>query len=288
MANDTYVYRLIQWSAVAVFVGRGWQHIYWDAPYRELLWDEASLKWLVEGVWGMEWRAYVASPAVDRAIQGIIIGTGYFYWLCAVAALLVQKWPRPARLLLWLGSANLVLLAALYYKEQFLFAGQFFEYALQCGAPVFLILLSRNQAPLLSPRLVLAMKIAIALTFSCHGLYALGYYPRPGSFMEMTINILPLGEAGARSFLIAAGILDIVLSILLFLPGWPGRWALGYAVLWGLATALARFFAYFHWHYADSWVLQWLHELLIRLPHFLIPLALLLYLWPRLRSTPVK
>ena len=275
MPTHILVYRLIQWSAVAVFVGRGWQHIYWDAPYRELFWDEAWLKWLVEGVFATTWRDYVTSPAVDRAIQGVITGTGSFYGLCALAAIFVQRLGRFGRVLLWLGSANLVLLAALYCKEQFFFAGQFFEYALQFSAPAFLALLSRSDGLEPRPHLVLGMKLAIALTFSCHGLYALGFYPLPGSFMEMTINTLPVGESGARRFLAVAGTLDILLSILIFMPGRVGRLALAYAVLWGLATTMARFLAYFHWPYADSWLLTWLHELILRLPHFLIPLALL-------------
>lgn len=271
------LFRLLQWSSVAVFLGRGWQHIYWDSPYRALLWDEAWLKWLVEGVFGLEWRAYVISPRADAWIDGLVTGTGVFYLLCAAVAAFIPRLGRVGRVMLWLGAANLVLLAALYCKENFLFSGQFFEYTLQWGAPAFLAALS-GRWKAAGPKFVLLIKIAIALTFVCHGLYAIGYYPRPGQFVEMVINILPLNEAGARQFLIAAGLLDFLAGFLLFWPGRAGRWALSYIIFWGFATTMARFLAYFHWALWDSWLTLWLQEVLMRMPHFLIPLGLALYL----------
>ena len=48
---------------------------------------------------------------------------------------------------------------------------------------------------------VLYLKIAIALTFSAHGLYAIGYYPQPGVFVDMLINILHFSETTAKDFL---------------------------------------------------------------------------------------
>lgn len=277
MATYSRVFRLAQWAAVAVFLARSWQHIYWDAPYRALFWDEAWLKWLVEGVFGLDWRTYVTSPDTDRLIQALVTGTGIFYLLCALAAIFINRLGRPGRIVLWMGSANLILLAFLYCKEKFLFSGQFFEYTLQWSTPLFLAILAQKKS--IGPGLVLWMKIAIALTFTCHGLYAVGYYPRPGQFMEMVMNILPLDEAGARQFLIGAGILDFVASVLVFWPGQAGRLALAYTIFWGLATTMARLLAYFHWNLWDSWAELWLHEVLMRLPHFLIPLGLYIHLW---------
>lgn len=279
-----YLFLLVKMAAVSVFLGRAWQHIRWDAPYRALLWDEAWMKVPVEATLGISWREYVSSNVVDAFIDGLVSATGWFYLLCALAALFIGRLGRVGRAILWIGAANLIFLAALYCKEKFLFIGQFFEYTLQWGAPAMLAIISKAPEKEWSPRFVLAVKVAIALTFTCHGLYAVGFYPRPGNFLEMVMNILPLNETGAIHFLNTAGALDFALSIALFLPGRFPLLALAYASFWGLATSIARFWAYFHLEYWDSALLQWLHEAVMRLPHFLIPLALLLCLAGRRRG----
>ena len=279
--NNRIPFLLIQAAAVAVFLGRAWQYLYWDAPYRALFWDEAWMKGLVEPTLGITWREYVTSPQTDAFIQNLITGIGWFYLACALVALFVNRLGRVGRALLWLGAANLLFLAALYCKEKFFFIGQFFEYTLQWGAPVMLAILARNPDKPWTSRFMLFVKLAIALTFTCHGLYAVGFYPRPGNFMDMVMNILPVNETGAIHFLNTAGALDFLLSFALFLPGrWPMA-ALAYASFWGLATSLARLWAYFHWAFWDSALNQWLHESVMRFPHFLVPMALLLYFFAR-------
>lgn len=276
--NKRIPFLLIQSAAVAVFLGRAWQHLIWDAPYRALFWDEAWMKGTVEFSLGITWREYVTSPQTDAFIQNLITATGWFYVACALAALFVNRLGRGGRAVLWIGAANLLLLAALYCKENFFFIGQFFEYTLQWGAPVMLAILARDPEKPWSKRFTLFVKVAVALTFTCHGLYAVGFYPRPGSFLFMVMNILPVGNTGAVYFLNTAGALDFLLSIALFLPG---RWALAalaYASFWGFATSIARVWAYFYWDFWDSALKQWLHEAVMRFPHFLVPLALLMWL----------
>ena len=60
--------------------------------------------------------------------------------------------------------------------------------------------------------------LLIAAVFIAHGLYAVGYYPIPGYFLGMVIDILGLTEQGARNFLLIAGILDFIGAFLIFLP----------------------------------------------------------------------
>ena len=124
--------------------------------------------------------------------------------------------------------------------------------------------------------MILFLKIAIALTFTCHGLYAAGYYPRPGQFVDMTINILHTSEKNAILFLNIAGLLDFAISILIFIPKFS-RMALIYAVVWGGLTALARLVANFYWENLEHTFGFWFWEMLYRAPHALIPL-LTLYL----------
>lgn len=282
------VFRIVQWSAIMVLLGRAWQHIYWDAPYRTLFWDEVWMKWPVENLLGRKWSDYVTDISTDQFIQDLIVGIGWFYLLAAIAAIFVLRLGKWGRGILWLASASLFLLAALYCKEKFFFIGQFFEYTLQFSAPALLAIVAQRDDRSFSPRLILFLKIAIALTFTCHGLYAIGYYPRPGHFVAMTMNILGVQDVGAIRFLQIAGVLDFVLSILIFLPEKWAKPALIYAVIWGLATSVARIWAFFYPETWDTVLLQWLHEAVMRAPHFLGPLALLYYFLSRASNVQSK
>lgn len=265
---------ILKWATFSVFAARGFQHIYWDAPYRTLFWDENLMKGLVTNWLGYDWHTYVTSPATDAFLTSMVDGIGWFYLLCALAALFIQRLPRVAIPILLTGSLSLLFLAFLYCKEHFFFVGQFFEYTLQWSAPVFLVLAYRQ---ILQPStLSLSLKIAIALTFTCHGLYAVGYYPRPGHFMQMTMNILHIDKASAIQFLNVAGALDFVLSVLIFLPGRLALLGLGYAIFWGFGTTMARIYANFIPDFWQDSLLIWTHETLMRFPHFLVPLAVFL------------
>ncbi len=120
------------------------------------------------------------------------------------------------------------------------------------------------------------MKVAIALTFTCHGLYAIGYYPRPMTFMTMTQNILGVNSAGVNSFLNLAGVLDFVVALGIFvLKGKAKKAALWYAVIWGALTSFARIIGNYYLDFPLESLHQWVFEAVLRFPHFLIPLVLI-------------
>lgn len=276
---------LIQIAALCVFWGRAWQHWFWDAPYRSLLWDEVWMSGLVDVLLGMNWEDYVTSTAVDKGIQTWIRITAVVYFLAGCAVLVIKYLGKWARTLIWFGLINLVLLSLLYFKERFFAVGQFFEYALQMLAP-FLVLYADRQS-LVTHRFITGLKWAIVLTFTCHGLYAIGYYPRPVHFQEMVMNILHLPENAVKYFLNAAGILDFVMSIMIFLP-WKRIQQLGllYAIAWGFFTAIARIWAFVHFEYFASSLHQWWYETVFRFPHFLLPLLVLLLLMQQENPKP--
>lgn len=261
--------QLLQLSACTVFLGRAWQHLYWDAPFRALLWDESLMRGLVETVFGWSWQWYVGSPEMNAAIQWLIRGVGGLYLLSAAAVYWHHRAPGLSKILIAIGGLNLIFLAFLETKAHFFYPAQFFEYSLQFGTPFFLLMYRRRQA--WSPDLILAMKVAIALTFVSHGLFAVGFYPRPGYFVEMVMKILRLDQDSAVAFLNIAGLLDFITALALFLPRRVAQWALTYMVFWGFATTMARIAAHFYpelWTYTLS---RWVHESLFRCPHFLIP-----------------
>ena len=263
---------LLRIACFTIFLGRAWQHLFWDVPFRALLWDEQWFSSWTEALFSITWKEYATSPKADNIIQTIIHGFGWFYVLMAAITLVINNKTRMLRWLLLFSSLPLIFLAFLYCKEKFFHAGQFFEYTIQFMCPILLyyaIFKKENFSTL-----ILSMKISITLTFTCHGLYALGYYPRPGNFVDMTLNILPFSEDMAHLFLKTMGIVDFIIALGIFIP-FITKPLLIWATIWGISTALARVFANF---YIDFWfdtLNQWLPHALYRLSHGLIPLALL-------------
>ena len=111
---------------------------------------------------------------------------------------------------------------------------------------------------------IFLVKVAIASPATCHGFIRYRLLPQYGNFLEMVMNILPINETGCH-FLNTAGALDFLLSIAFSFLG-AGRWYIVYASFWG--TSIARVWAYFHWAFWDSVLKQWLHESVMRFPHF--------------------
>ncbi len=281
-ATTKQAFVLLKIAAASVFAGRAYQHIFWDAPYRELLWDDQLMPPVIEALTPWTWHEYVTNLAVDEVFHQWMIGIGIFYALLAVACLFYEKMPKWVSWPIWLGVAGQVVLALLYMKEYFLHVGQFLEYALQFCAPAFLIVYFKRQE--FSPQLVRAMKWATALTFICHGLYAVGYYPRPGLFTSMTMQILGLSEPVAMNFLTLAGWLDFVVAAGIFLPFKWSKWFLGYAAIWGLLTSFARLLGNFYWDFPMQSLHEWAYQVTYRLPHGLIPLVILVIGQEELKS----
>lgn len=267
------IFFIVQLATIAVFLGRAWQHIVWDAPFRTLLWDEAWMGNILPWFSDMPYEEFITSMEIDEEIQNWIKGFGWFYIGCALVAIFIKKIPRFLTYILWIGALSLMALAFLYCKEKFFQWGQFWEYSLQFGSPIFLFFLWQKKQ--FNRPLILTMKIAIAITFVSHGLYALNYYPRPGHFTQMVIDILNVQEDTAVYILNVAGVLDFALAIGIFMKGKVAKVALGYAILWGLATTLARIWGHFYLDMMEDTLNMWVHEAVYRMPHFLIPLAVL-------------
>ncbi len=272
---------ILKISTFLVFLGRAYQHIVWDAPYRSFLWDETLLKEIVENIFGLTWNEYVTSLSIDSAISFSIKTIGVFYLLCAIATLMIKANTKKfGKFFLIGGSFGLFILALLYCKEKFFHVGQFFEYTIQFMSPILLYMVLFTSVEFKKIRLIAL--IAIALTFSCHGLYAIGYYPRPGSFIDMTLNTLQISEPSAHAMLKIAGVLDFVVAIAIFIPR-ISYGALVYAFIWGGLTAIARLVGNFHIDFLGNTFSQWTWEMLIRLPHALIPLFILVTDRPDIR-----
>jgi hypothetical protein len=268
---------LLRWSCAALFFGRAWQHLRWDAPFRSLLWSQDTMEGIVHRLLGLDWQTFATSPTIAAGIATLIKSFGVFYLFCGVAAVLCTPTRRWAQALLILGSVALTFLSYCYYRDKLYRLGEFGEYATQFTLPLLFVwwvcgTFSRDT-------LLGGFRVAVALTFSCHGLYAVGFYPTPGEWITMTTTLTGLGDADAFRFVRAAGVLDFVVAGLIFAP-WRGIAlpALAYTACWGLATAFARSAAFVRWENFSDSTTQWLHETIIRLPHATVPLVLFLAL----------
>src|SRR5690554_2882349 len=136
-SNKQLVQHTLQLATFLLFAGRAWQHLFWDAPFRALLWNQKSLESIVLYFRGGTWQEYVTSAATDRFIQSAVTGFGIFYALMALVTLFIRGRHRKCFLAPYiLSSVSLAFLAFLYTMEKFYHAGQFFEYAIQIVLPL--------------------------------------------------------------------------------------------------------------------------------------------------------
>lgn len=267
-------FNLIRIAVFLIFIGRAWQHLFWDAPYRTFFWDESLLKPFIENWFDMSWTTYATSPKTDSFVQGVIKGKGILYLLAAISTILITKTNKKIfQIPIFLGGVSLIILSVLLTKEKFYHIAQFFEHSIQFGTPfLFLYFLKDNYN---EAKALLILKILVAVTFFSHGLYAFGAYPVPGKFVDMVIQIFGCSESFAVTFLYIAGIIDFILAVVIFIPK-IDKYAIIYAVIWGLLTAFARIVANFYIDFPLQSLHQNLHQVLYRLPHGLVPLFILI------------
>ena len=269
MSKNNIVF-LLKLSCFCVFIGRAYEHLFWDAPFRSLLWDQKLLSPIVEGVFQTSWRDYVTSSFADNAIQTIMKINGIFYAICAIVSVRIRENSKKIfKVILFTGGVFLFLLSLLLTKSKFYHITMFFEHSIQFGAPFVLLFLFKMKQDF--SKIMMPLKVITALVFVSHGVYAIGsIYPLPGDFVTMSLNILPITEDLAKSFLYVAGILDFITAILIFVPK-VSHFALLYAAFWGIVTAFARVLSGLTYDVSLLTLHQYLFSTVYRIPHGLIP-----------------
>lgn len=260
---------VLQLACLAIFLGRGYQHLFWDGPYRSIFWDEAFFSGFAQNALGLSWAEFAESTLWDRRIQWLIKCIGVVFVSAGVASALYNGRQKALKTLLNFGIFFLAILAAVSFKSKFFQVAEGFEFGIQLFSPIALVAFWRTQQA--STKLIFWANIAIAITFVGHGLYAFGVFPQPGYFIDMTITILKLPEDYARLFLKIMGVADFIAAALLFIPRFRNP-ALIYCVIWGLLTAMARIVAGFNLDFPLQTIHQWGFETVFRLAHGLLPL----------------
>lgn len=251
------------------FAGWTWVHWYWEGPYGAMLWSDSAYE-LAESL-GLTWEEFVGTGADDGFIQVWLQRLYWPYLLCTILSLTAghRSWLQHAGLV----TGSLLLLGLSYAKyvgSQYQIP-MFVEHGGQILMPVVLVLALRN-----GPRRLATIGtacIALMMTFAGHGSYAMGLWPTPPTFFAMTTVLFGTEYETTSRLLFLAGILDLIVCVAIFFPP-VRRTAAIYAAIWGLLTAVARPAAgmssdLIYWG-AD----QFVHEAVIRAPHFVLPLFL--------------
>ncbi|MEM1136160.1 MAG: hypothetical protein AAGI07_09995 [Bacteroidota bacterium] len=244
---------ILKFAFACLLVGRIWQHFFWTTPYGVFL------------------------PFLESETLKLV---NYAFGSLLLLTLTIIPYYNPFKkwqfILLLLAVLVLLLEAIAYWVTKSFRIVQLFEYSIQVSLPYFLHMLLRKDID--TKKILYAMRISIALTFTAHGLYALSFpYSTPANFIEMTQNILKVTPQQAILFLFVAGLLDLLLSIGLFFQK-TAKASLVYAVIWGSLTALARTVAYFDFLSPFTSLHRWMYETIHRVPHAALPLVLLILL----------
>ena len=263
--------RLYSLSVSLWFFGRACQHLFWETPYREFFWNGRLLEGIVNAWFNLSWNEYMVHPSTNAFIDGTAITLGVLYLSNSIICWLAPyyQWAR------WSGLINLVLFLPfiwLNFQGYWFNSLQILEFALQVGSIFFFFhLCKQGKGHLFKKQTRLLLKLLIALTFTAHGLYAMGVFPLPQNFIQMTISALNVNNETAILFLWWAGFMDILLSVLIFTPFRIAKYALIYAIVWGFLTAFARI--YCNVYMFDFWngLNQWHYHFLVRNAHFIIP-----------------
>jgi hypothetical protein len=265
-------------SVILVLVGRGYQYLFFSIPFMSLYYYADFLKPYVEEKTGMLWHDFLSLPEIDNYTKAIICGIGGLFLITIPCILFLKKknytW---FQLPILASGIGLVFLAMLLTITKNYKLGQFIEYSIQFTSPF--LLLGFIKYKWIQQNLFFILKLLIAFTFVGHGLYAIGYYPVPGYFVDMVIRIFKCSESFARTFLTIAGFLDMILAIGLFLPNKSiVKYCLVWAMIWGFLTAIARVFGNFYLDFIFRSLHQTAYEMCYRLPHGLLPILGLLLL----------
>ncbi|MCO8125468.1 hypothetical protein NHH03_27260 [Stieleria sp. TO1_6] len=261
----------LRWGAFLCFAGWAWVHFYWEGPYGVLLWQDATYDLATR--FGITWDDFVGTGADDGLVQKWIARIWWLYLVCAVLTLTVRKgaWIQMSGLVV--GSGLLTVLCYAKYVASKYQLPMFIEHGGQMLIPILLVMaLSIGVRHRIT---VITAIIAVILTFAGHGSYAFGLWPTPGNFHAMTSVILGVEYPTTQTLLRIAGVLDFLVCIGICIPSLR-RASACYATVWGFLTAIARPVAGMSWGLNYWGADQYLHEAVLRAPHFLIPLYLLL------------
>jgi hypothetical protein len=273
-----------------MLLGRAYQHIRWGGPFRDIFYDPNGFGGWYASIIKRPLKEIYTDHFYENLLSYFSDFVGVVFFITAIVILFYESLSKLKGFI----YATTILLCLVFYG--FLYGknldqyGMFFEHSAQLIFPLIFLWSYQRKTRLVN---VLG-SIAIAVTYICHGLYAYGYYPQPGHFVDMMIIGLGMTEDFARNVLVSIGIIDFVFAIIVILGVFIKQYFdtkswlivllkinLWYGIVWGLLTSIARVYT----SYVDGMLLHWADqyflEFLVRIPHFALPYFLLKQLTKR-------
>lgn len=272
--SDRVLLLILRLGAFLCLLGWTWSHLYWQGPYGVLVWQEET--YALAERFGVSWDGFVGTGANDGIVQKGIRGIGWLYLVGSFLCLTVRRGSTIQMIGLVGASGLLILLSYAKYVSAARQLPMFVEHGGQILMPVLLVL-ALWKGVTHRTTIFTAMAAFIA-TFMGHGAYAIGWWPTPPTFMAMTSVILGTDHESTLIFLRVAGVLDFVICLGILVPRIRLASAL-YGLFWGFVTALARPVAGMSTDLNFWGADQFIHEAVLRAPHYMIPAYLALLWW---------
>jgi len=266
-----------------MFLGKAWEHIRWGGHFRDFYYNPQGFGgWFAEFL-GISFKQFYNDHFYEHILLYFADGVGVLFLLSAVVISFYERLSKFKWLIYIAMFFLLISYLGLFMSKHFEQWGMLFEHSSQFVFPILFMLYYHKRE---KPFYYLGVA-SIALTFLCHGLYAVGYYPQPGNYADMMIVGFHITEDTARQALIYIGYLDFIFSLLVLYPVFSFsnkiglrivKGALIYGFVWGFVTAFARVYVTFDAVMVLHWMDQYWMEFLIRIPHFIVPFVL----WKRI------
>jgi len=284
--QNPFVIRLLRVSTFLLFIGRAWEHIYWEGPFRNFFYNPHGFGKVLEWLTGSTLQEIYRDHFYEHLIDNVSVGVGIVYALAGIATLFYSPSRKILKWIIGLGVFCLALTFYGFFVDKHFLYGTLFEYSAQFFTPILFIWVC---AGVRENRTLFVAKIAISVTFICHGLFAIGYYPQPGNFADMLIIGFGMQEDVARAALIDIAWLDFVFAGIVMIPFHlmyrKEVWSkilkiifivlVSYGIIWGFMTSIARFYTHFNSQFIWQSFEGFFHAFLVRLPHGILPLIIL-------------
>lgn len=276
---------ILRITVIGVFLARAWQCLRWSPAFSNLYYNPNGFGKVLEWYHGEDLYTILRDHIAEGGLLFLMKGSGVILLIAGIASIFYNTKRSWLKYLIWLGVPVLFFIFyGDFFKKHYNW-GMLLEHIAQFTAPIlFIRYVKTNNATTLN----IWLKVTIAITFVCHGLFAVGYYLVPGSFTDMFIKGLGTNEPLAKQLLIAFGILDFIFAVLIFVPR-LAKPALIYGVAWGFLTAMARIYTNYSISIdLENWFSQYWWEFFTRIPHFSFPLLIWLNITGQINRFPLR
>ena len=201
--QNKHIVSLLRFAAFFLFFGRGWQHLAYQGPYGTLFTAKYFFGGLCSWILGIPHGELMSDPNFEKYLDWFNDGLSILFFLAALSVLFINKKKSWFKRFVKIGGYLLLFTAFGYFVEKKFVLAQFLEYTAQFATPYLLLMAVKYK---MKSWFLFVAKWSIAITFVCHGLYAIEIYPIPADFINMVINFTGMTNDEAKLILKLWGI----------------------------------------------------------------------------------